>query len=260
MENILEQRDELIKKHAAVPLAIKTDDGFMISTLLIQRPGARRIFVVCHGFKHTKEHMGHLATLFPHDTLIFLDLRGQGESSGDKVSLGLNEHNDILAVIDYVKKSISVEVPVIGIGVSQGGAALLRAAAYGARFDAVISDSAPSDFKYTIACVLQKFNKIPYPLGFAALSLYEWLMHASFTVSDYTNYAHRVKCPVLLMHDVHDHLIDYCHAQKLFQAISSSCKELWTVQNTRHGKISFQIPEEYKQHIESFLSRCLHKP
>ena len=251
------ERQRLIAEYHAEPITFQAQDTITIAGLLVKRPHAKRIFIICHGFKHTKERMSDFVTLFPDDTLLFIDFRGQGQSEGQKISLGLNEHLDIKAAADYIKKHISKTVPLIGIGVSQGGAALLRAAAYGTPFDAVISDSAPSDFKYTVASILQRTKNIPFPIGWLALHYYEYLMGCSLAVSDYRHYAPLITCPVLIMHDRNDHLINYCHAERLYNAVGSSCKELWTVENTRHGRMFKQIPELYRAKIEKFLSQCL---
>jgi len=255
-EKIVTQRERLLALGAR-PVTFTTPDGIAIAGLLLERKQAKRIFVICHGFKHTKERMADLADIFPEDTLVLIDFRGQGESSGTKVCLGLQEHLDIIAACQYAKKHISDKLPLIGIGVSQGGAGVLRAAAYGAPFDVVISDSAPSDFKYTVATILQRGKKIPFPIGWLALTWYEYLMGCSYAVSDYRTYAHKITCPVLIMHDRKDHLINYCHAEKLYNALGSSCRQLWTVDNTWHGKMFKQIPTEYKQKIEDFIAKCV---
>ncbi len=251
------ERQKLITEYHAEPITFQAEDTIAIAGLLVKRPHAKRVFIICHGFKHTKEHMGDFVTLFPDDTILFIDFRGQGQSEGQKISLGLNEHLDIKAAADYIKKYISPTAPLIGIGVSQGGAALLRATAYGTPFDAVVSDSAPSDFKYTVASILQRTNYIPFPIGWLALHYYEYFMGCSLSVSDYRHYASLITCPVLIMHDRNDHLINYYHAEKIYNAIGSSCKELWTAENTHHGRMFKEIPFEYKQKVEDFLLRCL---
>jgi len=163
---------------------------------------------VCHGFKHSKEYLAGFLELFPQDSIFFIDFRGHGQSQGDRVSLGLNEYLDVVAAADYIKKNISSTAPLFGIGISLGGSAVLRAAAAGAPFDAVISDSAPSSFKDTVACILQKSRHIPYPIGWLALTWYELIMGQFLSNSCYTHYAAKITCPVLIMHDEYDHLID----------------------------------------------------
>lgn len=250
---IVEQREQLITHFGAQPVTFATPGNDTIAALLVKRENAKRIFIIVHGFKHTKERMADFVKLFPHDTLLLIDLRGQGESGGQRIYLGLNEHVDLVTAVDYVKNTISAELPVIGIGVSQGGASLLRAAAAGAQFDAIIADSAPSEFKDVIACVLQETRNIPKSIGYLALWFYEKFMGVSICDSDYRAYAHAIECPVLIMHDLYDHLIDYSHAEKLYNALTCSHKQLYPVTGTRHGKMHKQIPDLYVQTIETFI-------
>ena len=162
----------------------------------------------------------------------------------------------MVSAVDYIKKNLSSTLPLFGLGISMGGSAVLRAAAAGTPFDGIISDSAPSSFKDTIMCILQKTRNVPYPIGWLALTWYELLMERSLSGSCYKNYAHLISCPVLIMHDEFDHLIDYRHAQNLFDSLGSKCKLLWNVTGTRHGKMFKQIPSEYKKMIEGFIDAC----
>jgi pimeloyl-ACP methyl ester carboxylesterase len=256
-EFILFERNKMIEEYGGQAIALTTVDNQNISALYIKRPEAKRIFLVCHGFKHSKEYTTGFLELFPEDSIFFIDFRGHGQSQGDRVSLGLNEYLDVVAAADYIKKNISSTAPLFGIGISLGGSAVLRAAAAGAPFDAVISDSAPSSFKDTVACILQKSRHIPYPIGWLALTWYELIMGQFLSNSCYTHYAAKITCPVLIMHDEYDHLIDFGHAQKIFDSLGSTCKLLWNVTGTRHGKMHKQIPEKYKKVVDGFIAACV---
>lgn len=249
---IEETRERLITQYGAQPVRFITQDNIEIAALLVKRAQAKRVVIVCHGFKHTKERMADFVTLFPNDTLLLIDLRGQGESEGNRISLGLQEHLDVVAAVDYIKNNVSANLPIIGVGVSQGGSAILRAAAAGAPFNAIIIDSAPSEFKNTIACVLNR-KYIPIYITRLALRIYQYGMRCSLAVSDYRNFVQGVTCPVLIMHDSADYLIDYAHGQTLYNALCCQNKHLYRAQGTRHGKMFKQIPREYSNCIEEFL-------
>lgn len=252
IDQIAAERSRLIAG-GAQPVTFTTQDNYTIAALLVKRAHAKRIFVIVHGFKHTKERMADYVQLFPQDTLLLIDLRGQGQSSGNRLSMGLNEHLDIVAAVDYVKNAVSSKLPVFGIGVSQGGASVLRAAAAGARFDAVIADSAPSEFKDTVVCVLQETRRIPFAIGYMALWFYQLIMGVRMCHSNYQAYAHAITCPVLIMHDLKDHLIDYSHAENIHTTLTCSPKQLQPITGTRHGRMHKQIPDVYVQTIETFI-------
>lgn len=253
---IVSERKKMIEQYGAQPIAVSTPDNKKIAALYVERPAAKRIFLICHGFKRSKEYMTGFLNIFPHDSLFFIDFRGHGQSEGDRVSLGLHEHIDVIAAARYIKNLLSPALPLYAIGISMGGSAVLRAAADGAPFDAVISDSAPSSFKDTVVYILQKRYNIPAVLGWSTLTWYEWLMGASLAQSCYTTYASKITCPVLLIHDKNDHLIDYKHACNIFDALGSHCKLLYTPIGSRHGKMHLQQPENYKKVVEYFIKQC----
>jgi alpha-beta hydrolase superfamily lysophospholipase len=253
---ILSERTKMVNEYGAQAITLTTADNNTIAALYVKRPHAQRIFLICHGFKHSKEYVSGFLDLFPDDSIFFIDFRGHGQSGGNRISLGLSEYFDVVAAADYIKKHISSTLPLYGLGISMGGSAVLRAAAAGVPFDAVIADSAPSSFKDTVACILQNSRNIPLPIGWLALTWYEFIMGQSLAGSCYKYYAHLISCPVLIMHDSADHLIDYVHAEKIYNALGSLCKRLWTVSGTRHGKMHKQIPAEYRNVIEEFIASC----
>jgi len=255
-EFILAERKKMVQEYGAQSVTLTTRDNKQIAALYVERPDARRIFLICHGFKRSKEYVTGFLDMFPQDSIFFIDFRGHGQSAGDRVSLGLSEYLDVVAAVDYIKKNISSTMPLFGLGISMGGSAVLRAAAAGADFDAIISDSAPSSFKDTVTCILQSTRRIPYPIGWLALTWYEFIMQESISRSCYKNYAAKIKCPVLIMHDERDYLIDFKHAEKIFGSLGSSCKLLWVASGTRHGKMHKQIPSQYKKVVDGFIDAC----
>ncbi|OQA91082.1 MAG: Alpha/beta hydrolase family protein [Elusimicrobia bacterium ADurb.Bin231] len=77
-----------------------------------------------------------------YNVLIF-DLRGNGASGGHKYSFAVNEVNDVIAAVDYLKKTKPEFCNFIfGYGINEGATALISAAAVDNRFAAVISDNA----------------------------------------------------------------------------------------------------------------------
>jgi pimeloyl-ACP methyl ester carboxylesterase len=75
--------------------------------------------------------------------VLLFDTRGNGSSSGHKFSFGIDETNDVIAAIDFVRKSKPESSNYIfGYGINEGAAALIGAAAIDERFTAVVCDNA----------------------------------------------------------------------------------------------------------------------
>lgn len=254
-DKINAERARIIQRHHGQQVTLVSSDTNSVAGLLVERPAAQRVFLVVHGYKQTKESLSPLIDIFPQDTLLFIDLRGQGQSEGKRVSLGLDEHHDVMVAVEYLKDRYP-ELPVIGLGISLGGSALLRAAAEKALLSAVISDSAPCEFKWHVTRHLWEEHHIPFVMGWLALSWYEFIMGQSFKQSDYRYFAPRITMPVLIMHDPEDASVSYENGLNLYGAVGSTCKKLYTAQGTHHGKMFKEIPDKYRQAIEQFLSSC----
>lgn len=75
--------------------------------------------------------------------VLLFDLRGNGGSSGHKYSFAVNEVNDVLGAVDYVRDNRPESSNYIfGYGINEGASALIGAAAVDERFAAVVSDNA----------------------------------------------------------------------------------------------------------------------
>lgn len=100
-------------------LWLTTADGFKIHTLEVKPEGEVKGAVICISgienpsvtafYGHAREfrEIG-LTTLMP-------DLRGHGDSDGDRICLACNETADIKAVTEYVKATYT-DIPVIVMG------------------------------------------------------------------------------------------------------------------------------------------------
>ncbi|MEN6384343.1 MAG: alpha/beta fold hydrolase [Phycisphaerales bacterium] len=75
--------------------------------------------------------------------VLLFDLRGNGSSSGHKYTFAIEEVNDVIAAVDYLRKyKTELSNYIFGYGINEGAAALIGAAAIDERFAAIISDNA----------------------------------------------------------------------------------------------------------------------
>ncbi|MDQ2827237.1 MAG: alpha/beta fold hydrolase, partial [Actinomycetota bacterium] len=127
-----------VRKHAFVPrygkeavLSLRTEDGVMLAAARLQGPpDAPGTVVLVHGFSQSSRMprihaFAHLLARRMH--VIVPDLRGHG-ASGGLSSLGTKEPLDVKAAVEAADPSL----PVVTVGISLGGAAvLLHAGTYG---------------------------------------------------------------------------------------------------------------------------------
>ncbi|MCE5341530.1 MAG: hypothetical protein LLF92_10480 [Planctomycetaceae bacterium] len=75
--------------------------------------------------------------------VLLFDTRSNGNSSGHKYSFAIDETKDVIAAIDFIRKSKpELSNYIFGYGINEGAAALIGAAAIDERFTAVVCDNA----------------------------------------------------------------------------------------------------------------------
>jgi predicted acyl esterase len=107
------------------------------------------VMLYCHGYGDSKE--SELPTAkdqaqFGYITFAY-SMRGQGHSGGLSNLISTVEMNDLLKVVDYIKKdSLADSTKILILGASQGGIIPFMAACNGLKVLTVISDLASPDF------------------------------------------------------------------------------------------------------------------
>ncbi len=127
----------------AHPFGARTEDGVALVGSRVGRAGPALVF--CHGFLgwHRKERIVRFVEeLTRWFTVYAFDLRGHGGSGGVS-TFGDREYLDVDAVV-RVARDEDAGRPVVTMGGSMGGIAVLRHAAYRGGADAVVAISTPA--------------------------------------------------------------------------------------------------------------------
>ncbi len=112
--------------------------------ILVRRPGARAVVLICHGFMCNKDDARFLRRmLFGRYTTLSFDFRAHGESRTEQIcTLGSAEKEDVIGAVEFIKAQPDLRnKPLIVYGFSMGAvASLLAQAERGTLFDAAIWD------------------------------------------------------------------------------------------------------------------------
>ncbi len=139
---------------AADERMLTTEDGYSIwtSEVTVSQPKAIVIYLtgiqqpsVTYFYPHAKwmQENGYASLL--------LEVRGHGNSSGDRVCLGYEETRDVQAAVAYLKgKAKYADTPIVLHGVSMGGAIAINAFGQIPDVDGLIAMSAYSSFEDVI--------------------------------------------------------------------------------------------------------------
>jgi pimeloyl-ACP methyl ester carboxylesterase len=233
-----------VRKHAFVPrygreeqVALLTDDGVRLAAARLQGPpDAMATVVLVHGFSQSSRMprihaFAHLLAGRAH--VIVPDLRGHGRSGGVS-SMGTKEPLDVKAAVEAADPSL----PVVTIGISLGGAAvLLHAGTYGG-VAGVVSISAPAwwgAWDTPATKRIERYAMSPAGRRFLALFLRtriaqvcEGVPHAEGQV------ANIAPAFTLVVADPADHYFAEDHPRTIYRWAQEP-KDLWMLPGTGHG-------------------------
>jgi fermentation-respiration switch protein FrsA (DUF1100 family) len=240
-----------------------TGDGIPLRGWYLPASGERAIVLV-HGIDGTRwdafHHQDRLAAVLVHagyDVLTF-DLRGCGESGGERLGLGWLERQDVEGAVAYVRGR-GIPAGRIGLwGQSFGGAAMLLAAPDLAEVGAFVSDAAFADARPLLDGEIKARTGLP-PIFTPGLSLFtQVLFGIDLSVIPPELAAPRIAPrPVLFIHGTADRRIPVEHAYRLKAAARGPADELWLVPGAGHVLSYEREPDTYAAKLVGFYDQAL---
>lgn len=216
-----------------------TKDGVRLAGIYLPGP-AGLTFVVAHGMSHsTAENSTRrvIDGLARHGSVLALDFRGHGESAG-RSSVGRDEPLDVAAAMTLGRELAAGE-PVVLIGFSMGGAAVLVQAAVDAETaDAVIAVSPAARWYIRESKQMRRVHwLLEHPLGplvgrWVGVRLsgpWETVPVSPIEV------VQQISRPLLLVHGTADRYFSAAHAISL-QRASNGAAELWIEPGMGHAE------------------------
>lgn len=202
----------------AASIRASTEDGFTLAGSRVGAEGPSLVF--CHGFLgwHRKpkvvafvEHMAHRFVVYA------FDFRGHGASDGLS-TYGDLEYLDVGAMVRLAREER--EGPVVTMGVSMGGIAVLRHAAYRGGVDAVVAVSTPSRWDGHPSRSMRRIRKIT-----STRSGRRMARLAGYRLADFWSEPEHPEdvvgriapIPLLLVHGADDHFFDVEEAHRLYR-------------------------------------------
>jgi uncharacterized protein len=251
----MRNREVLYKRHTVRQVTLKTSDGFTLAGVLLERPHAKRVVLICHGRWQAKEFVYPLADLLSEDTLFFFDFRTHGASEGSLVSLGYHEAKDVKAAHAFLKGyQGTCSLPLYGIGFSMGAVALLKAAYEGSSFKGLVLDSAFAHLHTQLCRSFSRTTKLPNCMISLSQCIYEVLIGGRVTAVNPREFIKALSIPILIIHSENDAIVPVEDAYELYR-FARPPKELWVMKGPRHACTYRYYPDAYKQMVNAFFQR-----
>lgn len=240
-----------------------TRDGVTLKGWLV-RGHPEKAVILIHGYTSSKWDEGYIKPALNYlgklgYTVLAVDMRAHGESGGAVTTLGYKESDDVVELVNYLRKAGYKRVCLYGF--SMGGAISIMASTK-VNIDAIVLDSPYVDIRTSGK---RWVNRVRGPLRFVLK-----LSHP-VTVKLTTRkigvkpdelvmykYASNVRVPVLLIAPLKDDLISVDEYRALERSLKSSSKhvEAWYVDTTHVGAWSSHR-EENESKLKLFLETYL---
>ncbi|WP_328984526.1 alpha/beta hydrolase [Thiorhodovibrio winogradskyi] len=251
----------LVYKTIRFPSAV---DQLQLSGWLIPATGeTNKLVIEAHGYGQNRSSDAPALPVAKalHEAgiaVLLFDFRGEGESSGNKVSVGLYEQRDLRGAIAYARRLGYRHIGVIGY--SMGAATALEVASADQGVEATIADSPFANLYDYLSRHFSVWTHLPnWP--FTPEILFE------LRVFDHLN-AHRVdperdaaklgQAPVLLIAGTADKTIPMSNSLALYRALRHDrSASLWIVPGAKHVGAYRVEPQRYLERVVGFFDQCL---
>lgn len=239
------------------PITIKSHDLIELSGWWVPGADTHTIAVMCHGSFLSKGELAPVAyLLWQHGiSSVLFDFRGHGQSVGGTTSFGYHEKDDVVSVLEWIKKR-DPEARIILIGSSMGAVAAAIAWAENPELaDALVLDSAYANLGKAVGG-WWRF------IGGNALALFlspaVWLSVLILGFNPFTvklpEYLEKLRGkPVLFMHGTDDPVASAKQAGKNLYALGPGVEAVW-FQGCSHSEGRWEQPTIYRGALLRFLS------
>jgi pimeloyl-ACP methyl ester carboxylesterase len=206
------------------------------------------------GENRTAEKIADFLIADGYDVLLF-DLRGNGESDGDRFSLGYQERRDVATAIEYLTSLGIREDRIALVGISMGAGTVLQTLLLHPNVGAVVADSSYADARTIVNENLQQVAGVPgwFTPGVMFFSKVVFDLDGDQVRPIDVVRANRER-PILFIHCDLDELIALHHPRDLFAASASKGSELWIATRCQHAWAFNEHPVEYEARLIAFLN------
>jgi pimeloyl-ACP methyl ester carboxylesterase len=245
-------------------IEFQTTDGVKISGWLVPSGDKQATIIYSHGlFRSRRELLERAMELWKlgYGALLY-DQRNHGLSGPARVTLGYHERMDVEGAVRYLRNNASPTDMIVSYGISMGASAALLAAAETPEIAAVVSDSSFLSFRDTVDHHVNALFRLPaFPLS---NELRFYIQNRGGFDGSQLDALEAVKRigdrPVMFIAAAHDKRMPPTIAQELYQACSSSKRDLLIIEgpgDSVHGHAYQANPKLYIDRVASFLQNAL---
>lgn len=248
---------------SAETLRLRTRDGIELEAWFM--PPAQRgapLVVALHGYRGERsELLGIGSSLWRRGYgVLLLDFRGRGASGRQRISMGAWEVNDLLAALEWVRRTMP-GAPVGLLGYSMGAAVALMEGGRHAEVRAIVADCAYSSQAGVVSYGVKRLTRLrgDFILPVAALFHRGYRRPAFEQVIPIAHAREWSGKALFFIGAERDQTVDPGDTRRLFEAAPEP-KVLWMPRGASHCGAYFQDRERYCRLVGQFFENYLGAP
>ena len=237
-------------------------DELQLSGWYLPAEGSQAVIIMLHGAEQhradpTINMLAIACSLVEHGySVLMFDMRGHGQSEGERMSAGYFEVRDLGGAVDYVEGLGFDDIGVLGF--SMGGVTALMAAAEDNAIDAIVSDSAYADLNDMLEPQFAQRSFFPAFFLKPLLVMVKFMYGVDFTAIKPVEVVDEIyPRPILFIQGALDDTVPPEHVYRLRDAADNPRDELWLVADAGHVEAYSLHPEEYMERVTAFFDGAL---
>ena len=236
-------------------------DGLRLHGWWIPADYAHGSIIQCHGQNGSMDadlgaaQMLHQAGF----NVLMFNFRAHGKSTGDVVTFGWFEANDLLGAVDYLEKTHKIkQVGVLGF--SMGATVAIRAAGFSDAIACIVADGVVGRLNVTIEnWFIDKGvpDWLAEPVARLVLSMGSLQTGAALNQVNAIRWAGDIwNCPLYIIHGAEDTLVPLADIEDIV-ANARVETELWIAEGCGHREATILYPDEYIERVVAWFSEHL---
>lgn len=239
---------------------ITSYDGETLVGHYFPAENARRTVIAFHGWRSSWIKDFGMISHFWHESgcnVLYVEQRGQNNSTGDHMGFGLIERYDCLSWIDWVTANVSATLPIYLAGVSMGAATVLMAAGLDLpeNVHGIMADCGFTSPKAIWKHIIRNNLHLPYGMrGAIADRMCRRKISVGSEESSTIEALESARVPVLFVHGSADKFVPVEMTYRNYAACASP-KELLIVPGADHAMSYYVDPEKYESVMKKFWEK-----
>lgn len=242
---------------------VPSEDGTELAGTYIETvKGGKKAVILLHGLYQNRSMCIPYISMYQQMgyNVLLVDLRGHGESGGERTDWGIHDVDDMNAWVDFLRsKNPSMEIGLHGISLGAAMALIYSGSDEGRQMKFYVSDSSYGNLMelgkdkvltYTGDDRLVLGMEIINPFLQAAMFLHTGKLLSDIDPADRVE---KMTSPVLFLHGGSDRLIPSFVAEELLGNSSSTKKELYIFQGASHTMEMAANGEAYRENVQRFV-------